>query len=216
MYSKQGLCFKNRNFMLQKLYSKFLCFTGDEYNKQPSCPPNYDPYVSINHMQPMPGVPPTYSAAVAAAPSQVYPPQNYGYPPPHQQTIGYYQAAAAPPPQHGFYPAPPQAVYFPHQQQPHHHTQLQQQHIPQQQQVGPPPSYGGGPQYPTGYCPPPAYQTPVQIQHHQQLYNHAGPIQVKKNSFSFNYSFKKNATFIINKKKMICSYLHKCTSHTGR
>lgn len=177
MYSKQG---------------------GDnEYNKQPqphqpSCPPSYDPYVSISPLQAMAGVPPAYSAAVAA--QQPYPPQNYGYPPPHPaQTIGYYQAAPAPQAA-AFYAAPPpshQALYYQQQQQqavavaaaaaaaaaghhPHMHHHQQQLH---QQQVGPPPSYGGGPQYPTGYCPPPAYQAPVPVQHHQPLYNHVGPIQ---------------------------------------
>lgn len=131
------------------------------------------------------GAPPQMAAAYA--PPQQHP-QNYGYPPPHQlqQAMGYYQAAPGHPAHHGFYAAAPhqqQAVYYQQQaHQPPHmpHPHQQPQHPHQSPiHIGPPPSYGGGPQYPTGYCPPPAYQAPISVQHIQPIYNHAGPIQVK-------------------------------------
>lgn len=159
------------------------------------------------------GAPPPQMAAAYAPTPQHQP--NYGYPPPPQMqpAMGYYQAAPGHPPQphHGFYAAAPQhlqqqqaaaaAVYY--QQQAHQPPHMP--HHPQHQpsvHIGPPPSYGGGPQYPTGYCPPPAYQAPVSVQHIQPIYNHAGPIQVRtaqikwdSSSHKYCYSFSQKGIY---------------------
>lgn len=130
--------------------------------------------------------PPSYTKEAEASAPQVfaqYPvahPQQSFYPGLQPQPGGAYYAST---------PAHQQTMYYPNGLHPM--QQMQQQHMTpgifatqSHYPAGPPPGYGGGPQYPTGYCPPPPYQSPMQVQHQQTVYQQSVgvPVRYKSNN----------------------------------
>lgn len=127
--------------------------------------------------------PPAYSKEVeASAPPQGYMQYSMGQPHVFNQAMQPYSGSM----QYG-YPQPPN-MYYANASHPMHmsaqQAMAQGMYLAQPQfQAGPPPGYGGGPQYPTGYCPPPPYQSPIHVQHQQSVYHPGTAVPVRPRIF---------------------------------